>query len=404
MPLQIPHPSTPLRLYRHLLRESTYLPILCRPWIASHIQQRFRDCRAKNPTRYIKDAHHSLRFMRSANAGNILRLEHLCLMAAGRIGKRRRILATAQLARRPAMDSTELEQSRVKTVLESTPSGQPPAEQKHDWLDNWSVDMVQALARSQINKQTGDWPHPMRRLVDPDQIFDGTNAFGRPFNPKLLRNKLKKHWAGVLKQLQVPLPNGESDHLASLVNGDITAPELKIPPRRPVAQFVEESNPDAEGEQWDWSSYALKPARQIERGNSRRMKSLTGEVDQDPRGPGRPIGLRVIAPRKLQRIYSRIWNMTPMVRPKHQKNPEKEVRKKKNPLMGSPEKWSVSWGTIEHRISPPSPSDLPFFQGFTTKKGHVLPKAGTSSNISRKSRYLRFLSPLVHALHAYLYL
>ncbi|KAI3319490.1 hypothetical protein HD806DRAFT_261449 [Xylariaceae sp. AK1471] len=369
MPLQISHPTAPLHLYRHLLRESTYLPNLCRPWITSHIQQRFRDCRPKNsPTRYVKQAHASLRYLRSVNAGHVKRLEHICFMATGRVGKRRRILATSQLSNRPAADTTELEESRLETVLGSPPSALSPplatatiVPPKHDWLENWSIDMISTLAHSQLVQQSGSWPQAMRRGLDPQIAISEGNCFGRPFRPKQVRNKLKKHWAGVLKQLLPPLPQGEWDRLASLVQGEASAKELKITPRRPVARSVQHSIPDPVSEQWNWSDHVLRPVRVTERGSSRKQKSLSGKEDQDPRGHGRPIGIRVISPRKLQRIYGRVWEMSPIMT--------------KNPLK---QKWSVAWGKNEQRISAPSTKDLIFFQG-VGRDGKVLPKAEKSS-------------------------
>ncbi|KAI0429453.1 hypothetical protein F5Y09DRAFT_331825 [Xylaria sp. FL1042] len=376
MPLQIPHPQTPLHLYRHLLRESTYLPALCQPWITSRIRQRFRDCRYKNPpTAHVAQAHSSLRYLRSANAGNSKRLEHLCFMATGRVGKRRRILAASQLSKPPPADTTELERSRIANVHASLPScdhtpgavnaaaaaAVSAAPHKSDWLENWSLDMISTLARSQVAQQARDWPQNMRRALDTKHITEGTNCFGRPFRPKLVRNKLKKHWASVLKQLLPPLPLGEWDHLASLVQGEASANELKIPPRRPIARSMQDCSVNPVSEQWDWAQHALKPARVIERGSSRQQKSLTGKEDQDPRGHGRPIGVQVISPRRLQRIYGRIWSMSPLIR----KNPGKQ-------------KPSVTWGSHERRISAPSSRDLLFFQGIAND-GTVLLEGETSS-------------------------
>ncbi|KAI0411125.1 hypothetical protein F5X98DRAFT_64259 [Xylaria grammica] len=369
MPLQIPTPQSPLHLYRHLLRESTYLPALCRPWITSRVQERFRDCRHKDPPApYVKQAHSSLRYLRSANVGNIKRLEHLCYLATGRVGKRRRILASSQLRQPPPTNTAELEQSRVENGLEPLSSNSPPdatdtaaqVPHKHDWLENWSVDMILALARSQVSQQARDWPQSMRRMLDTKYITTGTNCFGRPYRPKLVRRKLLKHWANVLNQLLPPLPRGEWDHLASLVQGDTSVDELKIPPRRPVAQSIQGSSLDSPSEQWDWSQHALKPARALERGSGRKQKTLTGKEDQDPRGHGNPIGIRVISPREVQRMYGRIWAMSPIM----EKNPKNE-------------KWTVSWGGSERKISAPSIRDLLFFQG-VTDDGKIL-KAGSSS-------------------------
>ncbi|KAI1738653.1 hypothetical protein F4680DRAFT_164488 [Xylaria scruposa] len=365
MPLQIPHPTTPLHLYRHLLRESTYLPALCRPWITSRIQQRFRDCRHKNPPGpHVKQAHSSLQYLRSVNAGDIRRLERLCFMATGRIGKRRRILASSQLGHRPPTDTAELELSRLETTILGSSSPTPhhvSASRNHDWLDKWSFDMITALAQSQVAQQAADWPLTMRRTLDTKAIIEGRNSFDRPYKPKLLRNKLKKHWVSVLRQLLPPLPQGEWDYLASLVKGEANVDELTIPQRRTVARSAQAHTPSSVSEPWDWSQHVLKPARVLERGSSRNRKTLTGKEDEDPRGPGRPIGVRIITPQKLQRIYSRIWNMSPIMK----RNPKNQ-------------KWSVSWGEHERKISTPSTRDLVFFQG-VTQQGRVLPKKELSS-------------------------
>lgn len=281
-------------------------------------------------------------------------------MATGRVGKRRRILASSQLGRQPPADTAQLEEARVQDVDKASPPdgtvdpATAPA-QKHDWLDNWALDMVAVLAESQVMQQTSDWPQTMRRRINTRDILNGTNCFGRPYRPKLIRNKLKKHWAAVFRQLQPPLPRGEWDHLASLVQGDSNVEELFIPPRRPVAQPLPNTVPDPASEPWDWSQHVLKPARALERGSTRRRKILTGQEDQNPRGHGRPIGMRVIGPRKLQRIYSRVWLMSPMMQ-------ESSGKKK----------WSVSWGEDKRRISAPSNRDLFIFQG-VAKDGRVLP-------------------------------
>ncbi|KAI1824043.1 hypothetical protein F4861DRAFT_279427 [Xylaria intraflava] len=351
MPLQIPHPKTPLHLYRHLLRESTYLPGLCRQWIASRIQTRFRECRSRSPpTPYIKQAHGALRNMRSANAGHIQRLERLCYLATGRIGKRRRLLGTSMLKPQPPSDTAGLEQSRVEAVL-SAAHQDPDASatsvsSKHTWLENWSFDTVAAIARSQLNQQARDWPHQMRRAIDPRKATSGQNCFGKPFRPKRVENNLKKHWAAVLAKLLPPLPQSEWDHLESLATGDTNVDALRIPPRRPVAQSIQDNTPDPASEEWDWSQHVTRPARVIERGSTRKMKSLTGDEDQDPRGSARPVGVYVITPRRLQRIYRRIWEMTPILKPK--------------PGLKKP---NVVWGQKELKVSPPSTRDLMFFQG-----------------------------------------
>lgn len=344
MPLQIPHPNTPLHLYRHMLREATYLPPLCRPWITSRIQARFRDCRDKpDPKIYIKDAHHYVRYLRSANAGHSDRMLRLCYLATGRIGKRRRILGKYELVSSPPTDSEELEKRTADFIREVDM-------QEHDWLENWSTEKIMAIAVSQSEQQAKDWPYQMRRLIDPKKVLPTENCFGRPLSQKLIRNKLKKHWAGVLRQLAVPLPREEWNHLGTLARGEADAQHYTLPPRRPVAQSSSANSAD-NGDSWSWTDFVTKPVRSLERGNSRKMKSLTGEEDEDPRGHGRAIGVRVLGGRRLRRsIYARVWGATPTI--------------EQNPRSG---KWVVAWGQEKKAIPLPRKKDMQFFQGLDAK-------------------------------------
>ncbi|KAI1453848.1 hypothetical protein F4805DRAFT_355326 [Annulohypoxylon moriforme] len=340
MPLQIPHPNTPLHLYRHLLREATYLPALCRPWITSRIKARYRDCRYKRDSkRYIKDAHHHLRNFRSANDGNVKRMLRLCYMATGRAGKRRRLLGKSELYNEPPTTSTELDE---KTILANI-----NAPQFRDWMDNWDIKKIQAIAQSQSERSEKNLPHQMRRSIDPKRSIPTENSFGRPLSKKLARNKLKKHWAQVLRHLLPPLPKGEWDQLSSLSRGEADPQHYKLPARRPVAQSIVRPEPKSDSKLPFWADLVTKPIRMIERPNSRKMKSLSGGEDEDPRGHGRKIGVRVLNQRKLRRgIYLPVWEASPIA--------------VKNPRSGN---WNVTWGNHQAKVSRPRKRDLQFFQG-----------------------------------------
>ncbi|KAH9889741.1 hypothetical protein F4778DRAFT_389997 [Xylariomycetidae sp. FL2044] len=359
MPLQLPHPTTTLHLYRHLLRESTYLPPLCRPWIASRIQGRFRDClHVQNKESYIKQAHHDLRYLRSANAGHVERMLHLCFLATGRKGKRRRLLATSELRARPAESSDELDH-QIRSITASGslqdkrlhPDGTP---RDPDWLDNWDVTKIKAIAASQVLKQAKNWPYTMRRLYDPLTALPTENCFGRPFHRKVARAKLKNHWAGVLAQLLPPLPRGEWDRLAVLAAGGPGADGWRMSPRRVVAQSSSSSTIELPSRSWDWKNFAVKPARQLERGSSRRMKSLTGREDDDPRGHGKATGVRTLSARRLRRsIYNRVWEASPILEP------------------GKANSWRVRWGNLDEKLTNPSARNLRFFNG-VDKNGKIV--------------------------------
>ncbi|KAI0595721.1 hypothetical protein F4775DRAFT_346382 [Biscogniauxia sp. FL1348] len=354
MPLQIPRPSTSLHLYRHLLREATYLPNLCRSWVFDRIKSRYRDHRHTSEPQYIRHAHHDLRFLRSANAGHVDRMLRLFYMATGRLGKRHHQLCRAYLCKPPDPDTPAPEDG-----AKSEP------ERKPDWLDNWMLDKVRALALAQVEKQTPSWPHDMRGSLDPAKVIPTENACGRPLVPRLARNKLKKYWVTVLRQLLPPLPQEEWDRLGVLARGEALKEEYCLRPRRPVAQPLsgaEEDlgHPEESGErtpQGNWTRYVTTPARLVERGSSRKMKSLTWEEDQDPRGHGRPIGTRDFnyKSRKLRRLYARVWEACPI------------MYKSRN------NKWIVVWGNEERKVARPKPTDLVFFKGVNLDGTRALP-------------------------------
>ncbi|KAI5919169.1 hypothetical protein F4810DRAFT_518458 [Camillea tinctor] len=381
MPLQIPHPNTTLHLYRHLLREASYLPNLCRPWVLNRMKFQFRDRRDAPEPRYIEQAHYSLRLLRSVNAGHVERMMRLFYMATGRIGKRRRQLARVHLCK-PLGTSYTADAATADAAALEKDGKQNPKERDPDWLDNWMLDKVRTLARVQAEKQTPSWPHDMRSNLDPAKVIPAENAFGRPLTPKLRRNKLKKFWTSVIHQLLPPLPREEWDALGVLARGEAAKEEYYLRPRRPVARslLIDAEDLEDHGDAKDpahskeleglkeseepvtpkeWTAYVTRPARVVERGSSRKMKSLTGEEDQDPRGHGRPIGTRDLnyRNRKLQRLYARVWEACPIMEQRDNG------------------KWSVVWGNSEIKVSRPKPTELIFFKGVKLNGTRAQPEA-----------------------------
>lgn len=354
MPLQIPHPNKALHLYRHLLREATYLPPLCRPWTADRIKTKFRDYRSSQESKYIKQAHHNLRYLRAANAGHFERMLQLCYHATGRLGKRRRQLVRSQLAVEAAVD-TEVLQNNVDNGGNKKKSNLPD-EGMPDWLHNYDVDLIIAVAKGQYERQTSVWPRNVVRSVDymNNRQRPTENCWGVPFSDKQVRRKLRKHYAKVLGQLMPPVPEGEWEALKALATGTAEDDLWTIPPRRPIAVPVHDDagleETANESKMWDWEMYATKRVRALERKNSRSVKALTGEEDDDPRGHGRPTGIRAFKPRLLRRrLYGQIWETSATV--------SKDTKGK----------WAVTWGGAEKRLSAPSASDLQFFAGVNAK-------------------------------------
>lgn len=373
MPLQIPHPTNALHLYRHILREATYLPPLARPWTYAQIKSRFRSCRQTDHVkRNLNVAHRQLRFLRAANAGHVDRMVRVCFLAAGRVGKRKRQLAGAYLSAPAPENSEALETvsnppSDAMRRLQLAAWGKTPesggkggkgslaATLAPSWMEAWDLPKVRRLAQSQYDHQvaTYEWviKNKMRRVIDPARSVITENCWGLPLKPRQMTHRLQKHWRSVLRALMPPLPRGEWDFLKSVVDG--TAPEstYAVPKRRPVASLLAGSDSPhistREESNWDWAKHATVPIRKLERLNSRRMMALSGSKPEQASFQGRPIGVRTLSPSYIRRgIYAKIWQTSPLM----EKNAKGE--------------WTVTWGTqAAPKPSVAAPSDRGFFQG-----------------------------------------
>lgn len=119
--LQIPPPQTALHLYRHLLREATYLPPVIKPFFVERVRTRFeRHRRDPEPQYRIDRAHKDLRYLRAANSGDYVRMRRVLMLGFGRIGRRRRELID-DLVRRDRPTDTESLSKFIETP-ETTPS------------------------------------------------------------------------------------------------------------------------------------------------------------------------------------------------------------------------------------------------------------------------------------------
>jgi hypothetical protein len=342
-PLRIPKPETPLQLYRHLLREASYLPPIARPFVEERIKTRIRDSRKDEPDRnekHIRQGHHDLRLLRAANFGDMVRMRRVLLHAFGRLGRRRRELMTSVL-HRDIPNNTEELQTYAAEAAALVAQGR-----KLDWLDMWDVDKLRTFARSQV--QAGLVNSPKATITaaqtSPDKIIPKENAWGRPLAPKLARTKLKNVWKAVADKTLPPLPKEEWEKLRDIATGQADE-GLLPPPRRPVAQSMHQDEKEVE---WDWKSYATKPVAIVDRPANRRNKLLTGAVDDNtPTGDPEPINCHNYTPRTLRRLLSGIWQLT-------------ATMGKKPGGRG----WDIVWGKEDFQPAPAGAGAMEFFRDF----------------------------------------
>lgn len=342
-PLRIPKPETALHLYRHILREASYLPPLARRPVDKQIKDRFRrnQDHEDKTTKYLRQAHHDLRALRAANAGDMARMRRVLLRAFGRIGRRRRELISLLVHRDPPTNTEELAKYALELADIAGKNKTP------DWMDEWDLDKLRALARSQA--QTSMNNAPKATITDnqaaPEKNLPKENSWGRPLPVKLARTKLKNLWKALADKVMPPLPVEEWKQLEAIANGTVVG-EWLPPPRRSLAKTTSE---DAQqGRRWDWQSYAVKPVAAVDRQANRRNKLLSGAVDDNtPTGDPPPIGRHKYTARAWRRLFGSIWQLSPTMN-------------KKPGGKG----WDITWGGLEKVPPPPTARSIEFFTDF----------------------------------------
>lgn len=364
-----------LHIYRGLLRQASYLPPICQPYIRQRIVSRFRRHAADEPTcpqtrRRVRQARHDLRFLYAANNGLVDNLYRILLLVFGRTGSRRRLLVHALLRPDPPADSAQLEaaiardtDARTYTAKDGSLAQRPP-----DWLDKWDTRKLRALAASQARRGPAHSPRPDIKSshTDPAARLPRIDIWERPLPAKLARSKLRNEYVRLVHRILPPLPTSDWQTLRALALGHADSSALcQMPPRRPPAAPLHGDHGDhgdhGASAQWRWHAYATEPVRSVDRASSRSQRGRTGHPAPGPHGQGAPIGLRRYTPRLLRRLYAKVWEMTPTM----------EARP------GVEGKWDISWGKVAKDVPIAAAAHATFFDG--------APEAtGTGNNRARQ--------------------
>lgn len=341
--LLMPPPRTTLHLYRHLLREATYLPPAVKPFFWDRIRARFRlHRRDPEPHARIQKAQKDLRYLRSANAGHLLRMRRVLMMGFGRTGRRRRELINELIQKTEAREAEA--DKRTNSVRPEGNRGSPDEDVFwDDWLSHWDKAKVLALARAQASVDLPETPLPTGKITDPHKLVPTENVWGKPLAKKLARSKLRKEYKSLVKRLLPPVEEPEWELLRSLATGQ-AGPEYDAPKRRTVATS-EGSSQHA----WDWKDYVLKPVRAADADRSRQLRSLSGEVDDTSPFPRSAIGVHRFTGRSWRRLYADIWRTTATMKERENK-----------------QSWETKWGKLEVKISGPTAPQAEFFEGIAS--------------------------------------
>ncbi|KAG6010714.1 hypothetical protein E4U43_008538 [Claviceps pusilla] len=335
----LPSSLKPLQLYRHLLREVSYLPPAFRKTIDSTIRKRFHNNRPHGPhtKKRLAKAMSSLRTLRAANSGDKDAMQSLVMKGFGRTGNRRRELMTQLVKPQGPADSQALESLLDQTSAPSTTNQQNLADasktsdeaesmsentsrkSKNSFFERWDRDKLLQILRSQKQQQMAtrcstSWPGQFVKNTDPDQHVPKTNIWGKPPAATLVRAKRANWWRRNADKIMPPLGKGEWDLLRQLSQGAQKAGEWAVPARRPHA-LLPQSTSEAAGiagdGQWNWEAHAAAPVARVEQPRTVSRHRRTGLQDSGPYG-GTP-GRKEVSSRWFRRVYNRTWQLTPIM-------------------------------------------------------------------------------------------
>lgn len=321
--------SKALRLYRSLLRETTYLPDeAAQSYFHRWISHRFHSASKLDPEG-LSNARNALNRLRRANHGDIKALAWVLDNTYGRIGKRRRELIDNLRAsgdeRLVPKDDAE-----VKRLLENRRTG------KTLGLDQPRPIRAKLQALISSHKQTSTRPDSPRSPLKTDKPeIPDKNIWGRP-TPLKLRAGMERRWfASTLDKLLPPLPSHDYERLYNLAMG--ITPFPGVPLRRasktlPQTELISQK---------EIASY-LQPIEHVEKLPIEERHKITA--------------------RFMRRLWMRVLRLCPVMT-------QNETTKR----------WDVQWFTIGKLpitsiVTTASLRDLELFEGSSAETTTTLPK------------------------------
>lgn len=389
---QIPLPraaAPPRHLYRHLLREASYLPPICATYISARIKTQYRKHHHDKihvATRTASGVR-KLRHLQAANAGDPKHLHSVFLHTFGRTGPLRRSLLAPLLLPDPPAASDSPQPAAAPPQTNPNVKKNPNAKQdmrtkarlayerarmdtrhKKHLVDRWDFEKLQNFMQSQIEHTRVVAPAVWRRerpaRWNPAPGLPEKNIWGHDLPLRELRSRLKSWWKTNINKLMPPLGAGEFQTLRELATKNEVGQLLRIPPRRPVAAPVQEEGA-CPGGAWDWRAYASLPASQIER--ERRagfQESIHGyRYDPVPVRAGRPSN------RKLRRTAGKVFEASSYI-----KRDENTAKSK------------IIWGNLAPDLPAVSPAGSTFFEGLDDKGSTPQPEKTPRRSEARRGR------------------
>ncbi|KAH6889290.1 hypothetical protein B0T10DRAFT_49553 [Thelonectria olida] len=350
----------PLAIYRHLLRECSYLPPTWSHTIVSAIRGRFRQHR-KYDTRQEKHRAHAYQFLntlRSANEGNRGVMQNLMRKALARTGPRRRTLMNKLVLRDGPSDSDALEallntRKTLKDISEWTTEtaestskpafGRTSRPPKSAFHLKWDKSKVLRLLRSQQSQQGDDyWIHKPIRHLNEDQFVRKETIWGTPTGKRVIWKRQGQFWRKAASKMMPPLKKDEWELIGRLCTAQDFDSDSTVPVRRTPAKLINDKQ-NSEDMGWDWEGYARYGANNVESRKSAKRSQRTGQEDTGPYSKSK--SAREIGSRWYRRAYARVWKITPAM----EQDPHSLKHK-------------ITWGTFPNPAVPATKSQLDIFE------------------------------------------
>jgi Complex 1 protein (LYR family) len=309
-----------LRLFRHLLRATSYLPDeFAQVYAHNYIKYKFRQARkpSKHTPERLKNARSSLNTLQQATNGDIASLTKVLHRAYGRSGRRRRQLVEdlLRIDAKPALEYGAISESLAAESIS-----------KEGKWESLRPVLIKFL-KSQAANNPPENKRPPIRHFEPEIP---KNIFERPVAMKRQRNAVKRFWASSLDKILPPLPEVEWNRLRDLATGVIP---FKKPPRRRIP-----AGPPGERTTLLHAAAFLKQSVQA-----------AARPEKDARVQERKS--HKINARFMRRMWASVWNQCPLMT-----------------YNGETMEWTIVWGgsrsgASQGLIGSAGRKDLELFEG-----------------------------------------
>ncbi|CAI4213106.1 unnamed protein product [Parascedosporium putredinis] len=185
------HAVSPRHLYRHLLREASYLPPISAPYVATRIREKFRE--HMHSEDQIRSPPHfwPSRTLRRTLMARLVRPEPPTSS----------VLAASEDARSPKKNKEDARATEVYNKAKQNPTT------KKGFIDYWDMVKLQAYTSSQVQHAASGTPPVVWRRGPPTKTLPVNtipekNIWGRPTPVRAIRSLLKSWW---LRNLPRPI-------------------------------------------------------------------------------------------------------------------------------------------------------------------------------------------------------